>query len=159
MKQKFDLHNTVPMKIFRVGGSVRDALLGLPVNDIDYVVTGSSPEDMVAAGFIPVGKDFPVFIHPKTHAEYALARTERKSAPGYRGFVFHCAPDVTIEEGCGAADLSSCDELRKCTFILDGSNQAVLFERNGSIRGYYDLRKRDEVDRLRVELKILLKKY
>lgn len=94
------------MKIYRVGGSVRDDLLGLPVKDIDYVVVGSTPEQMVAAGFTPVGKDFPVFIHPKTHAEYALARTERKSAPGYRGFIFHCAPDVTIEEDLQRRDLT-----------------------------------------------------
>lgn len=94
------------MKVFRVGGSVRDTLLGLPVKDIDYVVVGSSPEQMVAAGFTPVGKDFPVFIHPKTHAEYALARTERKSAPGYHGFVFHCASDVTIEEDLQRRDLT-----------------------------------------------------
>jgi tRNA nucleotidyltransferase (CCA-adding enzyme) len=94
------------MKIFRVGGSVRDALLGLPVQDIDYVVVGSTPEQMIAAGFTPVGKDFPVFLHPKTHAEYALARTERKSAPGYHGFVFHCAPDVTIEQDLARRDLT-----------------------------------------------------
>lgn len=94
------------MKIFRVGGSVRDALLGLPVQDIDYVVVGSTPEQMIAAGFTPVGKDFPVFLHPQTHAEYALARTERKSAPGYHGFVFHCAPDVTIEQDLARRDLT-----------------------------------------------------
>lgn len=94
------------MKIYRVGGSVRDALLGLPVSDIDYVVVGSTPEQMVAAGYTPVGKDFPVFIHPQTHAEYALARTERKSAPGYHGFVFHCAPEVTIEEDLQRRDLT-----------------------------------------------------
>ena len=94
------------MKIYRVGGAVRDALLGLPVQDIDYVVLGSTPEDMVAAGFTPVGKDFPVFLHPKTHAEYALARTERKSAPGYHGFVFHCSPDVTLEQDLQRRDLT-----------------------------------------------------
>jgi tRNA nucleotidyltransferase (CCA-adding enzyme) len=94
------------MKIYRVGGSVRDTLLGLPVKDIDYVVVGSTPEQMIAAGFTPVGKDFPVFLHPKTHAEYALARTERKSAPGYHGFVFHCAPSVTIEEDLQRRDLT-----------------------------------------------------
>ena len=94
------------MKIYRVGGAVRDALLGLPVQDIDYVVLGSTPEDMVAAGFTPVGKDFPVFLHPKTHAEYALARTERKSLPGYHGFVFHCSPDVTLEQDLQRRDLT-----------------------------------------------------
>lgn len=94
------------MKIYRVGGAVRDALLGLPVQDIDYVVVGSTPEQMVAAGYTPVGKDFPVFLHPISKAEYALARTERKSAPGYQGFVFHCAPDVTLEQDLQRRDLT-----------------------------------------------------
>jgi tRNA nucleotidyltransferase (CCA-adding enzyme) len=94
------------MKIYRVGGSVRDALLGLAVKDIDYVVVGSTPEQMIAAGYTPVGKDFPVFLHPHTKAEYALARTERKSAPGYHGFVFHCAPEVSIEEDLRRRDLT-----------------------------------------------------
>ena len=94
------------MKIYRVGGAVRDAILGLPVKDIDYVVIGSSPEQMVAAGYTPVGNDFPVFLHPVTRAEYALARTERKSAPGYRGFIFHCAPDVTLEQDLLRRDLT-----------------------------------------------------
>jgi tRNA nucleotidyltransferase (CCA-adding enzyme) len=94
------------MKTFRVGGAVRDALLGLPVQDIDYVVVGSTPEHMIAQGFTPVGKDFPVFLHPQTHAEYALARSERKSAPGYHGFVFHCSPEVTLEEDLQRRDLT-----------------------------------------------------
>src|SRR4030065_225072 len=85
-------------KIYCVGGAVRDRLLGLPVQDHDWVVVGSTPEDMVAQGFQPVGRDFPVFLHPQTHEEYALARTERKSAPGYKGFVVHAAPDVTLEQ-------------------------------------------------------------
>ena len=76
---------------------MRDALLGRPVNDRDHVVVGATPEQMVAAGFRPVGRDFPVFLHPQTHEEYALARTERKTAPGYKGFLFHAAPDVTLE--------------------------------------------------------------
>lgn len=94
------------MEIYRVGGAVRDELLGLPVRDIDYVVLGATPESMLAAGYTPVGKDFPVFLHPQTHAEYALARTERKSAPGYHGFVFHCAPDVTLEQDLRRRDLT-----------------------------------------------------
>ena len=94
------------MKIYRVGGAVRDTILGLPVQDIDYVVVGSTPEQMVAAGYTPVGKDFPVFLHPETQAEYALARSERKSAPGYHGFVFHCAPDVTLEQDLLRRDLT-----------------------------------------------------
>lgn len=94
------------MKIYTVGGAIRDALLGLPVQDRDYVVVGATPEDMIARGFTPVGKDFPVFLHPLTHAEYALARTERKTAPGYKGFVFHTAPDVTLEEDLVRRDLT-----------------------------------------------------
>ena len=86
------------LKIYSVGGAVRDELLGLPVNDHDWVVVGSTPEDMVARGYKPVGKDFPVFLHPHKHEEYALARTERKTAPGYRGFAIHAAPDVTLEQ-------------------------------------------------------------
>ncbi len=81
-----------------VGGAVRDQLLGIPVQDRDWVVVGSTPEDMVARGFKPVGKDFPVFLHPVTHEEYALARTERKTTPGYKGFVVHATPDVTLEQ-------------------------------------------------------------
>jgi tRNA nucleotidyltransferase (CCA-adding enzyme) len=85
-------------KIYCVGGAVRDRLLGLPVQDHDWVVVGGTPEYMVARGFQPVGKDFPVFLHPETHEEYALARTERKTAPGYKGFVIHAAPEVTLEQ-------------------------------------------------------------
>jgi len=86
------------VKIYCVGGAVRDQLLGLPVQDRDWVVVGSTPEDMVAQGFQPVGKDFPVFLHPQTHEEYALARTERKTARGYKGFAIYAAPDVTLEQ-------------------------------------------------------------
>lgn len=94
------------MQIYLVGGAVRDALLGRPVKERDYVVVGATPEEMVAQGFRPVGKDFPVFLHPETKAEYALARTERKTAPGYHGFVFHAAPDVTLEEDLRRRDLT-----------------------------------------------------
>jgi tRNA nucleotidyltransferase (CCA-adding enzyme) len=94
------------MKIYTVGGAIRDALLGLPVQDRDYVVVGATPEQMVAQGFRPVGKDFPVFLHPKTQEEYALARTERKTAAGYHGFNFYYAPDVTLEEDLARRDLS-----------------------------------------------------
>ncbi|HEY1137772.1 MAG TPA: multifunctional CCA addition/repair protein [Xanthomonadaceae bacterium] len=86
------------MKTYLVGGAVRDALLGLPCGDRDYVVVGETPESMLAAGFQTVGKDFPVFLHPDTGEEYALARTERKSARGHRGFVVHASPEVTLEE-------------------------------------------------------------
>jgi tRNA nucleotidyltransferase (CCA-adding enzyme) len=94
------------MKSYVVGGAVRDELLGLPVKDHDWVVVGATPEQMVKQGFRPVGKDFPVFLHPDTHEEYALARTERKTAPGYHGFVFHTAPDVTLEEDLVRRDLT-----------------------------------------------------
>lgn len=94
------------MKIYAVGGAVRDELLGLPVKDRDYVVVGATPEEMVGLGYKPVGSDFPVFLHPDTHAEYALARTERKTARGYRGFEFHAAPDVTLEQDLGRRDLT-----------------------------------------------------
>ncbi|SDG66705.1 multifunctional CCA addition/repair protein [Propionivibrio dicarboxylicus] len=94
------------MRIYKVGGAVRDALLGLPVQDRDYVVVGATPEAMRAQGFKPVGRDFPVFLHPQTHEEYALARTERKSGHGYAGFVFHAAPDVTLEEDLARRDLT-----------------------------------------------------
>ena len=94
------------MQIFTVGGAVRDELLGLPVQDRDYVVVGGSPEKMLARGFRPVGKDFPVFLHPKTHEEYALARTERKAGHGYTGFSFHAAPDVRLEDDLARRDLT-----------------------------------------------------
>jgi len=94
------------MKVYVVGGAVRDELLNLPVQDRDWVVVGATPEEMLAAGFRPVGKDFPVFLHPRTQEEYALARTERKTAPGYAGFAFHAAPDVTLEEDLARRDLT-----------------------------------------------------
>lgn len=94
------------MQTYMVGGAVRDELLGFAVKDKDYVVVGSTPEAMLAAGFKPVGKDFPVFLHPKTHDEYALARTERKTAKGYKGFVVHAAPDVTLEQDLARRDLT-----------------------------------------------------
>ena len=94
------------MKTYAVGGSVRDELLGLPVTDRDWVVVGATPEQMAALGFRPVGSDFPVFLHPGTHEEYALARTERKTAPGYKGFTFHAAPDVSLEDDLRRRDLT-----------------------------------------------------
>ncbi|SFV10141.1 multifunctional CCA addition/repair protein [Pseudoduganella namucuonensis] len=94
------------MRIYTVGGAVRDELLGLPVKDHDHVVVGATPEEMVKQGYRPVGKDFPVFLHPQTQEEYALARTERKTAPGYKGFVFHTSPDVTLEDDLVRRDLT-----------------------------------------------------
>ena len=94
------------MKIYAVGGAIRDTLMSLPVHDIDYVVVGSSVEEMVAKGFRPVGKDFPVFLHPDTQAEYALARTERKTGKGYKGFHFYADPSVTLEQDLERRDLT-----------------------------------------------------
>jgi tRNA nucleotidyltransferase (CCA-adding enzyme) len=94
------------MKIYLVGGAVRDKLLGLPVKDRDYVVVGATPEQMTAQGFKPVGADFPVFLHPVTKEEYALARTERKSGRGYKGFTVYAAPDVTLEDDLKRRDLT-----------------------------------------------------
>ena len=94
------------MKTYLVGGSVRDGLLGLPVQDRDHVVVGADPGEMLRLGYKPVGADFPVFLHPETHEEYALARTERKTGPGYKGFSFHAAPDVTLEQDLARRDLT-----------------------------------------------------
>ena len=95
-----------PMKVFLVGGAVRDRLLGRPSGDRDWVVVGTTPEVMGAAGYLPVGRDFPVFLHPRTHEEYALARTERKTGPGYHGFVFRTGPEVTLEDDLSRRDLT-----------------------------------------------------
>lgn len=94
------------MQIYKVGGAVRDRLLGEPVTDIDWVVVGATSEEMLAQGFRPVGADFPVFLHPKSGEEYALARTERKSGRGYGGFTFHASPEVTLEEDLIRRDLT-----------------------------------------------------
>ena len=94
------------MKIYAVGGAIRDTLMGLPLHDIDYVVVGSSVDEMIAKGFRPVGKDFPVFLHPETQAEYALARTERKTGKGYKGFNFYADPSVTLEQDLERRDLT-----------------------------------------------------
>jgi tRNA nucleotidyltransferase (CCA-adding enzyme) len=94
------------VKTYVVGGAVRDELLGLPVQDRDHVVVGATPEEMERLGYKPVGKDFPVFLHPQTHEEYALARTERKSARGYKGFTVHASPEVTLEEDLRRRDLT-----------------------------------------------------
>ena len=94
------------MDVYLVGGAVRDGLLGLSGSDRDWVVVGATPQQMLDQGYEPVGRDFPVFLHPRTHEEYALARTERKTAPGYRGFVVHAAPDVTLEQDLSRRDLT-----------------------------------------------------
>ncbi|MEN9374708.1 MAG: hypothetical protein RIR79_2260 [Pseudomonadota bacterium] len=95
-----------PIQTYLVGGAVRDALMGLPVKDRDWVVLGATPQQMLEQGFVQVGQDFPVFLHPRTKEEYALARTERNTAPGYRGFSVYAAPDVTLEEDLARRDLT-----------------------------------------------------
>ncbi|MDE2050264.1 MAG: multifunctional CCA tRNA nucleotidyl transferase/2'3'-cyclic phosphodiesterase/2'nucleotidase/phosphatase, partial [Gammaproteobacteria bacterium] len=94
------------MQVYLVGGAVRDRLLGRPVKERDWVVVGASPEELERQGFVPVGREFPVFLHPRTHEEYALARLERKVAPGYRGFTTQFSPDVTLEEDLRRRDLT-----------------------------------------------------
>ncbi|EGG94175.1 tRNA nucleotidyltransferase [gamma proteobacterium IMCC1989] len=94
------------MKTYLVGGAIRDQLLNFPYHEKDWVVVGSSPEEMIKQGYTPVGKDFPVFLHPSTHEEYALARTERKTAPGYKGFTFHTDKSVTLEDDLQRRDLT-----------------------------------------------------
>jgi tRNA nucleotidyltransferase (CCA-adding enzyme) len=94
------------MRVYQVGGSVRDGLLGLPITDRDWVVVGATPEEMGRLGYLPVGKDFPVFLHPDTKEEYALARTERKTARGYKGFTVHASPEVTLDEDLARRDLT-----------------------------------------------------
>jgi len=104
------------MEIFMVGGAVRDALLGLPVHDRDWVVVGSTPEELIALGYLPVGKDFPVFLHPTTKEEYALARTERKTGRGYHGFEVHADPTVTLEQDLARRDLTI-NSIAACALI------------------------------------------
>ncbi len=94
------------MKSYLVGGAVRDRLLGLPIKDKDWVVVGATPQQMLDAGYQQVGRDFPVFLHPDSHEEYALARTERKSGSGYTGFTCYAAPDVTLEQDLLRRDLT-----------------------------------------------------
>ena len=119
------------MQIYMVGGAVRDMLLGLPVQDHDWVVVGSTPEELVALGFLPVGKDFPVFLHPETKEEYALARTERKTARGYHGFEVHAAPDVTLEQDLARRDLTinsiaACARIDWSTAPFDADLKALI---------------------------------
>ena len=94
------------MQVFLVGGAVRDSLLGLPVHDKDWVIVGATPKELIRQGYSQVGADFPVFLHPSTHEEYALARIERKTAPGYAGFECYSAADVTLEEDLLRRDLT-----------------------------------------------------
>lgn len=112
------------IQTYCVGGAIRDELLGLPVKDRDYVVVGSTPQQMLDLGYQAVGKDFPVFLHPKTNAEYALARTERKTAKGYKGFEIHAAPDVTLEQDLSRRDFTM-------NAIAEGENGALTDPFNG----------------------------
>jgi tRNA nucleotidyltransferase (CCA-adding enzyme) len=138
------------MKTYLVGGAVRDKLLGLPVQDRDYVVVGSTPEEMTAKGFKPVGADFPVFLHPVTKEEYALARTERKSGHGYKGFTIYAAPDVTLEEDLRRRDLTinamAEDESGHLADPFHGAEDL----RNGLLRHVSDAFAEDPVRVLRV---------
>ncbi|MDR0275442.1 MAG: multifunctional CCA tRNA nucleotidyl transferase/2'3'-cyclic phosphodiesterase/2'nucleotidase/phosphatase [Burkholderiaceae bacterium] len=127
------------MQIYQVGGAVRDRLLGLPVQDRDWVVVGATPEQMAARGFAPVGRDFPVFLHPDTHEEYALARTERKSGRGYRGFVVQASPEVTLEQDLARRDLTiNAIAAPQDWTLLDGLNdagkEAALIDPFGGLR-------------------------
>ncbi|PIF19645.1 MULTISPECIES: multifunctional CCA addition/repair protein [unclassified Acidovorax] len=123
------------MQIYMVGGAVRDKLLGRPVNDHDWVVVGATPEQMLAQGYLPVGRDFPVFLHPETREEYALARTERKIGRGYRGFVVQSSPDVTLEEDLSRRDLT----INSIASSTDESGATRLFD---PYHGEKDLRAR-----------------
>ncbi len=123
------------MQIYMVGGAVRDKLLGRPVNDHDWVVVGATPEQMLAQGYLPVWRDFPVFLHPETREEYALARTERKSGRGYRGFVVQSSPDVTLEEDLSRRDLT----INSIASSTDESGATRLFD---PYHGEKDLRAR-----------------
>jgi len=123
------------MQIYMVGGAVRDKLLGRPVNDHDWVVVGATPEQMLAQGYLPVGRDFPVFLHPETREEYALARTERKSGRGYRGFVVQSSPDVTLEEDLSRRDIT----INSIASNTDESGATRLFD---PYHGEKDLRAR-----------------
>ncbi len=121
-------HATEGLQVYIVGGAVRDALLGLPAGDRDWVVVGVTPEAMVARGFIPVGGDFPVFLHPVTKEEYALARTERKSGRGYKGFTFYTGAEVTLEE-----------DLKRRDLTVNAIAQSLTGERVDPLNGVQDL--------------------
>ena len=121
------------MQIYMVGGAVRDALLGLPVKDRDWVAVGATPQELVNLGYLPVGKDFPVFLHPVTKDEVALARQERKTAPGYHGFAFHAAPDVTLLQDLSRRDLTINSIAVEETNTAATGEFSVIFEKNKQI--------------------------
>ena len=121
------------MQIYMVGGAVRDALLGLPVKDRDWVAVGATPQQLLDLGYLPVGKDFPVFLHPVTKDEVALARQERKTAPGYHGFTFHAAPDVSLEQDLSRRDLTINSIAIEATNTPATGEFSVIFEKNKQI--------------------------
>ena len=121
------------MQIYMVGGAVRDALLGLPVKDRDWVAVGATPQQLLDLGYLPVGKDFPVFLHPVTKDEVALARQERKTAPGYHGFTFHAAPDVSLEQDLSRRDLTINSIALEATNTPATGEFSVIFEKNKQI--------------------------
>ena len=137
-------------KFYVVGGAVRDALLGLPQSDRDWVVVGATPQQLLDLGYKPVGKDFPVFLHPRTREEVALARTERKTGPGYKGFSFHAAPEVTLEEDLARRDLTvnAIAQAEDGTLIDPFGGQADL--RRGVLRHVSDAFVEDPVRLLRL---------
>ncbi len=141
---------TVAFTAYVVGGAVRDELLGLPVQDKDHVVVGATPEEMTAAGYRPVGKDFPVFLHPETHEEYALARTERKSGRGYKGFTVYAAPDVTLEQDLARRDLTINAMARAADGTLVDPFDGKTDLRNGVLRHVSEAFEEDPVRILRV---------
>ncbi len=138
------------MRIYRVGGSVRDELLALPVQDHDHVVVGADPAEMLRRGFKPVGADFPVFLHPETHEEYALARTERKTGPGYKGFSFHAAPEVTLEDDLRRRDLTINAMARGEDGVLVDPHGGAADLRSGILRHVSEAFEEDPVRILRV---------
>ena len=138
------------MEIYKVGGSVRDKLLGIPSNDTDFVVVGSTPEAMIKLGFKPVGSDFPVFLHPKTKEEYALARSEKKVAIGYRGFTFNATPDISLRDDLARRDITinaiAEDKLGHLIDLFGGQDDL----KNGVIRHISDAFTEDPLRVLRV---------
>ncbi|MDO8285983.1 MAG: multifunctional CCA addition/repair protein [Rhodoferax sp.] len=120
------------METYLVGGAVRDALMGLPVQDHDWVVVGATPQELLDQGYLPVGRDFPVFLHPVSKEEYALARTERNTAPGYRGFSVHAAPDVTLEEDLARRDLT----INSIAIHVDSTRATGQFSLNDLVDPY-----------------------
>jgi tRNA nucleotidyltransferase (CCA-adding enzyme) len=122
------------MQIYMVGGAVRDALLGLPVKDRDWVAVGATPQQLLDLGYLPVGKDFPVFLHPITKDEVALARQERKTAPGYHGFAFHAAPDVTLQQDLSRRDLTINSIAIEAINTLTSLDRTQLIDPHGGVR-------------------------